>query len=195
FADCHSLRDREAPATQIDKPPEPRSTSVFSNHTPPKDLKRTSVRGAAVTGASQACKSALRLGSTAILAQLLTPEDYGVVAMTASSYMIRTTWPITSSPRWTTKTVGPASVVFRHAVVVRAAFWKRLCGRSDLPWHLLLIEIAATSSAHGPYGSPTAGRDNTRTPAPTRSRSSLLPNLPLPRSPCQPDAPPSHSPR
>jgi PST family polysaccharide transporter len=45
------------------------------------NLKRRSVRGAAMTAASQAVRFILRFGSTAILARLLTPRDYGLVAM------------------------------------------------------------------------------------------------------------------
>lgn len=47
------------------------------------DLRRRSVRGGAVTASAQAAKFVLRFGSTAVLARLLTPEDYGLIAMTA----------------------------------------------------------------------------------------------------------------
>lgn len=47
------------------------------------DLRRSSVRGAVVTTLSQVAKFALKFGSTAVLARLLTPEDYGLIAMTA----------------------------------------------------------------------------------------------------------------
>jgi PST family polysaccharide transporter len=58
------------------------STRLFEPHAASKDLVRSSVRGAAATGGGQAFKFALKAGSTAILARLLTPEDYGLVAMT-----------------------------------------------------------------------------------------------------------------
>lgn len=45
------------------------------------DLKGRSVRGGAVTMAAQGAKFVLQLGSTAILARLLTPADFGLVAM------------------------------------------------------------------------------------------------------------------
>lgn len=45
------------------------------------DLKGHSVRGGAVTVGGQAVGFLLRLGSTAILARLLTPADYGLIAM------------------------------------------------------------------------------------------------------------------
>jgi PST family polysaccharide transporter len=45
------------------------------------DLKGRSVRGSAVTMTAQAVKFLLHTGSTAILARLLTPKDYGLVAM------------------------------------------------------------------------------------------------------------------
>ena len=58
-------------------------SQVFDQVQPaPANLKRASVRGAAATGAGQAVKFALKFGSTAILARLLTPEDFGLVAMT-----------------------------------------------------------------------------------------------------------------
>jgi PST family polysaccharide transporter len=47
------------------------------------DLKGRAVRGGAVTLTSQAIKFALQLASTMILARLLTPADYGLVAMVA----------------------------------------------------------------------------------------------------------------
>jgi O-antigen/teichoic acid export membrane protein len=46
-----------------------------------KDLERRTVIGGAVTLSSQAAKFTLRLGSTAILARLLTPADFGLIAM------------------------------------------------------------------------------------------------------------------
>ena len=45
------------------------------------DLRRRSVRGGAATLAAQAGKFALQFGSTALLARLLTPKDYGLIAM------------------------------------------------------------------------------------------------------------------
>jgi len=45
------------------------------------DLKGRSVRGGAVTLTSQAIKFGLQLGSTMVLARLLTPSDFGLIAM------------------------------------------------------------------------------------------------------------------
>lgn len=45
------------------------------------DLKGRSVRGGAVTLSSQVIKFALQMGSTTVLARLLTPGDFGLVAM------------------------------------------------------------------------------------------------------------------
>lgn len=44
-------------------------------------LKRASVRGGAVTMVSQAISIAIQLTSTVVLARLLSPDDYGVIAM------------------------------------------------------------------------------------------------------------------
>lgn len=48
------------------------------------NLKRRSVRGGTVTLITQMCKFVLQLGSTAILARLLTPQDYGLIGMVAA---------------------------------------------------------------------------------------------------------------
>ncbi|MEM6612813.1 MAG: lipopolysaccharide biosynthesis protein [Cyanobacteria bacterium P01_C01_bin.72] len=45
------------------------------------NLKRRSVRGGAVTIAAQGSKFVIKLGSTAVLARLLLPEDYGLIGM------------------------------------------------------------------------------------------------------------------
>ena len=45
------------------------------------DLRGRSVRGGAVTFASQAARFVLKMGSTAVLARLLVPADFGLVAM------------------------------------------------------------------------------------------------------------------
>ena len=44
------------------------------------DLRGRSVRGGAITIAAQICRFVLQLGSTAVLARLLTPADYGLIA-------------------------------------------------------------------------------------------------------------------
>ncbi|MBD1906878.1 lipopolysaccharide biosynthesis protein [Trichocoleus sp. FACHB-6] len=48
------------------------------------DLKSRSVRGGAVTMITQGCKFVLNMGSTVLLARLLTPQDYGLVGMVAT---------------------------------------------------------------------------------------------------------------
>lgn len=45
------------------------------------DLRGRSVRGGAVTMVAQVCKFVLGLGSTMVLARLLTPNDFGLIAM------------------------------------------------------------------------------------------------------------------
>ena len=56
---------------------------LFDAH-PRSELKRRAVRGWLVTMASQGAKLLLNIASVAVLARLLTPSDYGVVAMVAS---------------------------------------------------------------------------------------------------------------
>ena len=45
------------------------------------DLKGRSVRGGAVTVAAQGARFVLQMGSTVVLARLLTPQDFGLIAM------------------------------------------------------------------------------------------------------------------
>ena len=54
--------------------------NVFEN-IPTDSLKGRTVRGGAVTAAAQAACFILQMGSTMVLARLLTPSDYGLMAM------------------------------------------------------------------------------------------------------------------
>ena len=49
-----------------------------------KDLNRRSVRGGVITLFGQACRLVLSIGGTAVLARLLTPADFGLIAMCAT---------------------------------------------------------------------------------------------------------------
>jgi O-antigen/teichoic acid export membrane protein len=66
-------------------PPESRvpakGDEYFDNSHCNRDLAGRSIRGGLVTMCSQAIKLVLKLTTTAILARLLTPEDFGIVAM------------------------------------------------------------------------------------------------------------------
>lgn len=53
----------------------------FSTKDIQNDLKERSVRGGVITMAAQAIKFVLRISSTIVLARLLVPEDYGLIAM------------------------------------------------------------------------------------------------------------------
>lgn len=55
--------------------------SFFDTENLKTDLKGKSVRGSAVTVTAEAAKFVIHMGSTAILARLLTPEDFGLIAM------------------------------------------------------------------------------------------------------------------
>jgi PST family polysaccharide transporter len=48
---------------------------------PPGSLSRTAARGTGVTLAAQAVRTLLQFGSVVVLARLLTPADFGLVAM------------------------------------------------------------------------------------------------------------------
>src|SRR3990172_168793 len=55
--------------------------SIFSTDHLKVDLKGRSVRGGMVTLLAQVCKFVLSMGSTMVLARLLTPKDYGLIGM------------------------------------------------------------------------------------------------------------------
>jgi PST family polysaccharide transporter len=57
------------------------SQEFFATEHLKADLKGRSVRGGAVTVAAQGAQFFLRMGSTVVLARLLTPQDYGLIAM------------------------------------------------------------------------------------------------------------------
>jgi O-antigen/teichoic acid export membrane protein len=57
------------------------STSHFGTAHLLSDLKRHTVSGGIVTGAAQIAKFVLNLAATVVLARLLTPRDFGLVAM------------------------------------------------------------------------------------------------------------------
>lgn len=61
-------------------PERPERRSLFTNAHGADDLKSRSVGGGAVTMVAQAGKFAITLGSTAVLARMLAPEDFGLVA-------------------------------------------------------------------------------------------------------------------
>ena len=58
-----------------------RHQDYFSNQNLTTDLKGRSVRGGAITILAQGSKFFIQLGSTAFLARLLTPNDYGLIGM------------------------------------------------------------------------------------------------------------------
>jgi len=60
------------------------SDSHFSTGHLSADLKGRSVRGGAVTSVGQGAKFFLQLGSTMVLARILTPQDFGLIAMVAA---------------------------------------------------------------------------------------------------------------
>lgn len=57
------------------------ATQIVDAEVGSEELRRTSVRGGAVTGIAQLLKLILRTGSTAVLARAIAPEEYGLVAM------------------------------------------------------------------------------------------------------------------
>ncbi len=64
--------------------PEPKQGDVFAGGDPDRDLRGRAIRGGAITVASQFTKLAVTMVSTVVLARLLTPQDFGLVAMVAA---------------------------------------------------------------------------------------------------------------
>src|SRR5262245_47185098 len=58
-----------------------RSTEAFNTQHLLSDLKRHTISGGMVTMSAQAAKFLMNLLSTVVLARLLTPRDFGLVAM------------------------------------------------------------------------------------------------------------------
>jgi O-antigen/teichoic acid export membrane protein len=58
-----------------------RQNNIFQTEHIESELKRVTVHGGLVTVAAQACLFALGMGSTMVLARLLTPSDFGLIAM------------------------------------------------------------------------------------------------------------------
>jgi len=67
-------------STEVEKEEERNQQHIKTDHLLP-NLKRHTISGGAVTMSAQAAKFALNLASTVILARLLTPRDFGLVAM------------------------------------------------------------------------------------------------------------------
>jgi O-antigen/teichoic acid export membrane protein len=55
--------------------------AYFGNHRLAKGLARQSLRGGAISIAARAINALVQIGSALFLARLVTPEDYGLVAM------------------------------------------------------------------------------------------------------------------
>ena len=69
--------------TNLAEPTDPHAHHFRTDHLN-RDLSDRTVRGGAVTMTAQGLRFALNLGSTALLARLLTPDDFGLVAMVAA---------------------------------------------------------------------------------------------------------------
>ena len=88
FTNLLNTRDRQVRLNQLVSKskysgvsPQIKYQKYFSTTHLKTDLKKRSVRGGAVTIAAQAGKFVLKFGSMAVLARLLTPEDYGLIGM------------------------------------------------------------------------------------------------------------------
>jgi PST family polysaccharide transporter len=75
------LIDRKAPVRPNEATNDERNESYLKTDHLLPNLKRRTISGGVVTLSSQGAKFALNLASTIILARLLTPKDFGLVAM------------------------------------------------------------------------------------------------------------------
>ena len=71
--------DRSEPAATVLSPRD----RIFDTRHLQSNLGRRSVRGGMLTAAGQVMKTGVQMGSTAVLARLLVPADFGLVAMVA----------------------------------------------------------------------------------------------------------------
>jgi O-antigen/teichoic acid export membrane protein len=69
------------PQDDLHGPPPRDGTDVFATDHLSRDLRRRTARGGFVTLSGQGVRFVLSVGSTMVLARLLTPEDFGLVAM------------------------------------------------------------------------------------------------------------------
>ncbi len=74
----HTIRENEGSAYGIDVSAK---DSFFDTTRITSDLKFYAVRGGAITLAGQVCRQVIQLVSTVVLARLLIPEDFGLIAM------------------------------------------------------------------------------------------------------------------
>lgn len=59
------------------------ANNLMDGDTPITGLRRKSVQSAAVTGFAQFSRTAIQIGGTAILARMISPEEFGLIAMVA----------------------------------------------------------------------------------------------------------------
>src|SRR6266852_27232 len=108
----------------------------FEDHKPQAGLGRQSVRSGAITIAARAINSAITVGYVLFLARLLTPEDYGLVAMVTAITGFApvlvdfgTRDAIVQRPRITE---GEVSALFWIAIAVGCGFALLLSGSGSL---------------------------------------------------------------
>ncbi len=108
------------------------------------DLKGRSVRGGAVTMAAQAGQFILKLGAVVVLARLLTPEDFGLIAMVAAVTGFITMF---KDMGLSMATVQRAEVSHRQ---VNALFWINVA----LSVAVMLLTVALAPAVAWFYGEP-----------------------------------------
>lgn len=97
------------------------------------DLKRKSVRGAAVTLAAQWMRFVLQIGSAAILGRLLTPKDYGLVGMVTA---ITAFFHVFENLGLSSATIQKSQITERQVSVL---FWLNLASGTAIGLVLLVL--------------------------------------------------------
>ena len=67
---------------------EPSTNKLFETDHLEQDFRGRTVRGGSITMVAEAVKFAITMGSLPVLARLLSPEDYGLIAMEARTMTI-----------------------------------------------------------------------------------------------------------
>jgi O-antigen/teichoic acid export membrane protein len=126
------------------RPTGPVIDHLLSSRDVTDDLRGRSVRGGVVTLGGQAGRFVLQLGSTMILARLLAPEDFGLLAMVAAVTGLVAVF----------KDFGLASATVQREQITHRQVSNLFWINSAVSACLLLLTVAAAPLIAGFYGEP-----------------------------------------
>lgn len=117
--------------THNQPPPEDDRARFFRTDHLQNDLGGRSARGGAIALFSQACKFAVSMGSTIVLARLLAPQDYGLIGMVAILVnfvaMFQYMGLSTATIQWPTLNHRQVSTLFWINVALSAGIMLAMC--------------------------------------------------------------------